>query len=391
MSRRCWTAARRCGTVPDMRSRLGLVALPLLLSLPLLAAPAVASPAAQTAAPTAAASNARGEEPRLAWRQEVVDADQSFRGLDAVDRRTAWITGASLTDGGDAKVYRTTDAGRSWQDVSPPRTAGLSFRDVEATGSGTASVLAIGEGKASRIYRTTNGGRTWTETFRNTEPAAFYNCMDFYPGGRRGLAVSDPVDGHFRIAATRDAGRSWTVLPDTGMPDSTGEFNFSASGDCLVISGREAWFGSGGAAARVFRSRNHGRTWSASDSTIPAGEAAGVFGLAFRDPDHGIAVGGDFEAPEDGVDATARTRDGRSWTGAGDLAHLGEDAAWSRGRLLVVGESGEVGGSSVSTDGGRTWERFSRARFHTLDCTDDGSCWAAGGDGRTGRLRLARD
>jgi photosystem II stability/assembly factor-like uncharacterized protein len=363
-----------------MRSRLGLVALPLLLSLPLLAAPG-----------SAAAAGDRGQDrPRLSWRQGVVDADQSFRGLDAVDRRTAWVSGGSLTDGGDAKVYRTTDAGRSWQDVSPPRTAGLSFRDVEATDARTASVLAIGEGKASRIYRTTDAGRTWTETFRNTEPAAFYNCMDFYPGGRRGLAVSDPVDGKFRIAATDDAGRSWTVLPDAGMPDSTGEFNFSASGDCLVISGRRAWFGSGGAASHVFSSRDHGRTWTATDSTIPAGDAAGVFGLAFRDPDHGIAVGGDFEAPDDGVDATARTRDGRQWTSAGDLTHLGEDAAWSRGRLLVVGESGDVGGSSVSTDGGRTWRRFSTVRFHTLDCTDDGACWAAGGDGRTGRLRVRR-
>jgi photosystem II stability/assembly factor-like uncharacterized protein len=128
----------------------------------------------------------------------VLDTDQNFRGLDAVDSRTALVTGASLTDGGDAKVYRTTD-----------------------------------------------GGRTWAETFRNTEKAAFYNCMDFYPGGRRGLAVSDPVDGRFRIAATKDSGRSWSVLSDADMPDSTGEFNFSASGDCLVISGQRAYFGRG--------------------------------------------------------------------------------------------------------------------------------------------------
>ncbi len=367
------TPLRHCA---GMRSRLGLIALPVLLSLPLLAA----------SAPAANAEPA-GRAAGLSWRTSVVDADQSFRGLDAVNRRTAWVTGASLTDGGDAKIYRTTDAGRSWRDVSPPRTAGLNFRDVEATGARTASVLAIGEGEASRIYRTTDGGRSWTETFRNSEEAAFYNCMDFYPGGRRGLAVSDPVDGKFRIAATQDGGRSWSVLPDAGMPDSTGEFNFSASGDCLVIAGQRAYFGSGGAASRVFRSADGGRHWTAQDTTIPAGDAAGVFGLAFRDRTHGVAVGGDFEAPDDGVDATARTRDGRTWAGAGDLTHLGEDASFSRGRLVVVGESGDVGGSSVSTDGGRTFERFSEIRFHTLDCTDDGSCWAAGGDGRVGRLR----
>lgn len=376
----------------DMRSRLGLIALPALLCLPLLAgaagsATAGSATAGSAAATTTATAERSDDAPRLSWRTRVVDADQSFRGLDAVGARTAWVAGASLTDGGDAKIYRTTDAGRSWQDVSPPRTAGLNFRDVEATSARTASILAIGEGKASRIYRTTDGGRTWAETFRNTEKAAFYNCMDFYPGGRRGLAVSDPVDGKFRIAATRDAGRSWSVLPDTGMPDSTGEFNFSASGDCLVIAGQRAYFGSGGAASRVFRSADGGRTWSAEETTIPAGDAAGVFGLAFRDRTHGVAVGGDFEAPEEGVDATARTRDGRTWTAGGDLSHLGEDAAFSRGRLLVVGESGTVGGSSVSTDGGRSWMRFSTVRFHTLDCTPAGVCWAAGGDGRVGRLR----
>ena len=321
----------------------------------------------------------------LEWSVQTVDADQSFRGLDAVDRDTAWVTGASLS-GGPAKVYRTGDAGATWQDVSPPGSTGLNFRDVEAEDDRTASVLAIGEGEASRIYRTTDGGATWTETFRNTEPTAFYNCMDFFPGGRQGLAVSDPVGGKFRILATADGGRSWQVLPDSGMPDSTGEANFSASGDCLTVSGRDAWFGSGGARSRIFHSTDRGLTWTATDSGIPAGEAAGVFGLAFANPNQGVAVGGDFAAPADGVDAASTTRDGDSWSSAGDLTHLGEDAAYLRRTVVVVGESGAVGGSSVSTDGGRSWTRFSDVGFHTLDCTRDGSCWAAGGRGRVGTL-----
>ncbi|KGN41758.1 WD40/YVTN/BNR-like repeat-containing protein [Knoellia aerolata] len=338
---------------------------------------ALAVPVASASPPPAPAE--------LEWSVTTVDADQSFRGLDAVDRDTAWVSGASLS-GGSAKVHRTTDGGTSWQDVSPPGSTGLSFRDVEAEDARTASVLAIGEGEASRIYRTSDGGATWTETFRNTEPTAFYNCMDFYPGGQRGLAVSDPVDGKFRILATEDGGRSWEVLPDAGMPDSTGEANFSASGDCLTISGRDAWFGSGGADSRVFHSTDRGLTWTATDSGIPAGEAAGVFGLAFANPRQGVAVGGDFASPADGVDAASTTRDGDSWSSAGDLTHLGEDAAYLRRLLLVVGESGAVGGSSVSADGGRSWTRFSDVGFHTLDCTRDGACWAAGGRGRVGTL-----
>lgn len=360
-----------------MRTRLGILSVCL----------TTAAAASTAALPAGAAPDADAGD-RLAWQQSVVDADQSFRGLDAVDAETAWITGGSLS-GGAGAVYRTTDGGDTWQDVSPPGTAGLSLRDVEAQDADTAVVLSIGPGEDSRIWRTTDGGASWTETFRNTEAAAFYNCLDFYPGGRRGLAVSDPVDGRFRILATSDSGRSWQVLPTEGMPDSTGEYNFSASGDCLVIEGRGAWFGSGGTSSRVFHSTDRGLTWEASDSAIPAGEAAGVFGLAFRTPRHGVAVGGDFAAPADGTDASAYTTDGSSWTGGGDLAHLGEDAAWlsgARSTVITVGESGTVAGSSVSRDGGVTWEQFSGSGFHTLDCTADGSCWAAGGGGRVGLM-----
>src|SRR3954462_6341 len=109
------------------------------------------------------------------WVPVPTGSAQQFRGLDAVDRRTAWVGGSA------GQVLRTTDGGRTWQDVSPPGSAGLLFRDVEAQVARRASVLAIGEGDASRIYTTFDGGRTWTLAFVNDDPAAFYDCMAFYP------------------------------------------------------------------------------------------------------------------------------------------------------------------------------------------------------------------
>lgn len=326
----------------------------------------------------------------LSWQQSVVDASQNFRGLDAVDRRTAWVTGGS----GSGKVFRTTDGGKSWDDVTPAGAEGLLFRDVEARSAEVAVVLTIGEGDASRIYRTTDGGASWDAVFVNDDPAAFYDCIAFYPDGRRGLALSDPVDGKFRILSTLDAGRTWTVLSSAGMPEAQGEAGFAASGDCLVTAGRTAYFGSGGDASRVFRSDDYGLTWTATDSTIPPGPAAGVFALAFKTPHQGIAVGGDFSDPADGTDAVAVTRDGTTWKNAGDLTHLAEDVVYlpSHGHPLVAtgegttAEDETVMGTSISTDGGRTWKRISDTGFHTLDCTRDGSCWAAGGNGRVARI-----
>jgi photosystem II stability/assembly factor-like uncharacterized protein len=365
----------------------------LVLSTAVLASPFLGSAtyAGSTAAAGSGHHGARGHDQGgpLSWRESVIDEDQNFRGLDAVDRRTAWVTGESLTDGGPGRVFRTTDGGRTWEDVSPPGTDGLSFRDVEARSAQRAVILAIGEGDASRIYRTTDGGATWDAAFVNDDPHAFYDCMAFYPGGRRGLAVSDPVAGKFRILATHDSGRSWTVLPNDGMPAAPTEFGFAASGDCLVTAGHTAYLGSGGGAARVFRSDDFGLTWTATDSTLPAGNAAGVFALAFRTPNKGVAVGGDFAKPANGVDAVATTGNGRTWRNVGDLTHLAEDAAFvprHGHRLIVTGDFGGVRGTSVSDNDGRTWTRISDLGYHALDCTHDGSCWAAGGVGRVARL-----
>ena len=297
-----------------------------------------------------------------------------------MDKRTVWLAGTA------GEVLRTRDGGRSWDDISPPGTDALQFRDVEARDSRRASVLSIGEGTDSRIYTTRDGGRSWLTAFVNEDPAAFYDCMAFYPGGRRGLALSDPVDGKFRILATEDGGRSWHVLPNEGMPPAVaGEFAFAASGTCLVINGRDAWFAGGGGAARVFHSRDGGRTWDVTAAPIPATPAGGVFSLAFRDPWHGVMVGGDFLAPENGADASGFTRDGgRSWQPGGDLSGYRSGVDWvfgARSTLIAVGPTG----SDVTYDGGRSWSAFDTAAYDAVDCVP-GTCWASGPAGAVARL-----
>jgi photosystem II stability/assembly factor-like uncharacterized protein len=311
------------------------------------------------------------------WKPVPTGSDQQYRGLDAVDRKTAWVGGSA------GEVLRTTDGGRTWKDVSPPDSAGLLFRDVEAESAQSASVLSIGNGDASRIYRTTDGGRHWELAFVNDDPNAFYDCMDFFEGGRRGLVMSDPVDGKFRIAATDDFGRSWHVLPTRGMPPAVeGEFGFAASGTCLVTSGKhDAWFAGGGAASRVFHSRDGGFTWNATTAPIPAAEAGGVFSLAFRNPHDGVMVGGDFTAPDNGVDASGVTRDGDHWRGGGDLSGYRSGVAWLGRTLIAVGPNG----SDVSYDGARHWTAFDTAPYDAVDCVG-GTCWASGPAGAVATL-----
>ncbi|WP_338702425.1 oxidoreductase [Streptomyces sp. Q6] len=339
--------------------------------------------AVSASVPAAAQTSGTGKDPL--WELRPTNKDVRFRGLAAVDRDTAWVAGSKGT------VLRTTDGGTRWSDVSPPAAAGLELRDIEAFDARRAVALAIGEGEDSRIFRTDDGGATWTESFRNPDPKAFYDCVTFFDH-RHGLAMSDPVDGTYRILSTRDGGRSWTVLPSAGMPPAqTGEAGFAASGQCLVASGpKDVWLATGGGAtARVLHSADRGLTWTATDTPIPAGDSArGVFGLAFRDRTHGIAVGGDYRADQPSPRAAAVTGDaGRTWTGSAQPPPAYRSGvAWlprTHSGALAVGPTG----TDLTTDGGRTWRTVDTGSYDTVDCTRDGACWASGEKGRVARLR----
>nr|MBA3782319.1 oxidoreductase [Nocardioides sp.] len=320
----------------------------------------------------------------VSWKRVDIDTDQGLRGLDAVSDKVAWVAGS---DGG---VWRTVDAGKTWKDVTPAAQT-LAFRDIEATSKKTALVLAIGPGEESQILRTDDGGESWATTFVNHEPTAFYDCMGMYPGGRDGLALSDPVDGEMRLIRTRDGGKSWTRVDAAGLPAPVAdEFYFAASGTCLVTSGdRDAYVVSGGAAARVLHSTDKGRSWKVADSTLAPGDAAGAFSIAVRDEAQGVLVGGDFEQETDGTDRSAYLSGKGKWKNGGDLSGYRSGVAWLPGTAAVAVAVGPSG-SDLTVNGGRTWKKFSRADFDSVQCAENAegaaSCWASGADGAVGRL-----
>jgi photosystem II stability/assembly factor-like uncharacterized protein len=329
---------------------------------------------------------ASASRPGYAWHDTTTGSAARLRGVSAVSATTAWTSGSLGT------VLRTVDRGTTWQQVGPPGTETLQFRDIQAWDADHAAIMSIGENPTDfRIYVTANGGRTWTLGFINTEPTAFYDCMTFFDR-KRGLALSDPPDGRrFRLIATDDGGYSWHIVDPAEMPDALpGEFAFAASGQCITSKGHNAWFGTGGTAfGRVFRSPDRGRTWSVTTTPIAGGPTGGIFALAFKDERHGLAVGGDFLAPTASPDNFALTRDGgRSWSLVpGAPPEYRSGATWADGHTAIaVGPSG----SDVSTDAGVTWTRFDNGSLDTVDCASPVACWASGANGRAAYLVRTR-
>ncbi|GAB3590241.1 oxidoreductase [Angustibacter peucedani] len=348
-------------------------------------ASALAVPAPLLGAEVASAHGRGHGDQQLRWQDTAPTGTTArFRGLAPVNRDVAWVSGSLGT------VLRTDDGGRTWDDVSPGGdTATLEFRDIEAFDAHRAVILSIGPGGDSRIYRTSDGGHSWHQGFANPDENAFYDCMSFWDD-QHGLAMSDPVDGKFRVIATSNGGRSWSVVDPAGMPDALpGEFGFAASGTCLVTAGRsDAWIATGGGAqSRVLHSRDRGRTWTAATTPVPSSEAGGIFSLAVRHTRELVAVGGDFTAPTVGTKASAYSKDGgRRWAQGGDLGGYRSGSAWlprSRASVVAVGPTG----SDVSRDGGRHWTAFDTTSLDSVECTRDGACWASGERGRVAVLR----
>jgi photosystem II stability/assembly factor-like uncharacterized protein len=300
-----------------------------------------------------------------------------LRGLAAVSRNVVWASG-------DGTVLRTVDGGQSWQNVTPPGAADQSFWDIEAFDSDNAVLLA--KGQEARIYRTQDGGASWTQTFHNTDTHAFYTAIAF-SDPLRGLALSRPVGGKFRVLRTADGGQTWQLVPPAGMPPaSPNEFALPAAGTAMVSRGHDAWFGTGNPqGARVFRSPDGGTTWSVATTPVRRGHDVGIFSLAFRDSSVGLAVGGDQKKLDTAVNAAARTVDGgQTWTLVGPEAPAGlrTGSAWLGDTALAVGPTG----SDVSTDGGQTWRLFDTGFFVHVASTQDGTCWASGEKGTVARL-----
>jgi photosystem II stability/assembly factor-like uncharacterized protein len=325
-----------------------------------------------------------GESAAVAqWQKQAIgtEADPNFRGLSVVSPSIAWVSGT----GGSYR--RTTDGGKTWTSGTVAGADKLDFRDVEACAESTAYLLSAGPGADSRIYKTTDAGKSWVIQFQNADPDGFFDALAFWDESH-GIALGDPVKGRFQLIATDDGGKHWKPLDAKDLPPALPkEGAFAASGTCLVTHGdNDVWFATGGAkVGRVFHSADRGRTWTVAETPVAAGvESAGIFSIAFRDREHGIAVGGDYKKEkETGATAAITSDGGKTWTLVDGALPYRSAVAWAKDRWIAVGPSG----SNISTDDGKTWKPLDGEKYNSVAFAPTGDGWAAGPHGRIAKFK----
>ena len=322
--------------------------------------------------------------------QAVLQTSNTSENLRGLSVRTADIAWASGTHG---TYLRTTDAGVTWTPAQVPGAEGLDFRDVAPFSERLAYLLSAGPGEQSRIYKTSDGGQHWTLQFTNHVREGFLDCMAFWDANH-GIVLGDPVGGKFTLLETSDGGRHWSDLPNA-PPSIEGEGSFAASGTCIATAKKnDAWFVTGGAAARVFHSRDRGKTWTATDVPLPHTNASsGAFSVAFADRTHGAIAGGDYKSPGFGPTTLAFTSDGgKTWqparltpqkyTSAIALFAHGKDVI----QALAVGTTGAAFAGNVTAN---AWTISWPYDLNAVAFDPKGNAFAVGPKGMIVRFPLA--
>jgi len=323
------------------------------------------------------------------WAIEESGTTADLRGIDVVGGGVAWASGTHGT------VLRTVDDGAHWQRCSTPDGAdGLDFRGVQAFDAETAIVMSSGSGDLSRLYKTADGCRTWKLVFTNPDKDGFWDALLLHRYGKDGALLGDPVHGRFSLWETQDKGETWTRSLAAGLEAHNGEGAFAASNSSLFLDEAFAtgFVTGGNAGARLFFRKN--LNFIARVLPLKSGsESTGGFSFDARSRCCWVAVGGDYQKPNETNGTAAYTRDGgKSWLAAQTMPHgYRSSVAYDEAAKMWIAVG--PNGTDVSADDGKNWRALRPDAAHG-DAADADRNWNAlslpfvvGPKGRIGKLR----
>ena len=319
------------------------------------------------------------------WTMQSAPTAADLRGIDNVGDGVVWASGSGGT------VLHSVDGGKTWlRCATPPNAETLDFRGVQAFDAQRAVVMSSGKGDLSRVYATKDACGVWVLVAENPDPDGFWDSLvKVSPHAPSNLLVlGDPVDKKFPLFVV-EAWPEPYLNRIMQVPAQDGEAAFAASNSSLfnINTSYGWWILTGGPkGARVIRPTVHGITdemgWTTYPSaSVPLGtktDSSGGFSIQLREDGveflHGVAVGGDYKAPDTRSSTAAFTIDGgKKWAipatlPSGYRSAVAYDLATKS--WITVGPNG----TDVSTDDGRNWRALRPAAG---DAADADKSWNA--------------
>jgi hypothetical protein len=281
---------------------------------------------------------------------QTVTGTGTFPSISVVDQNIVWVAGGVNTP----SIWRSTNAGANFTSAVGTGIT-LDVFCVWGVSATTAYVgdggVAGGQGGNAKVYRTTDGGVTWTTMLSTGGNAGFINGMVFSKTNPQvGMIQSDPPAGtgtNYWIQLTTNGGTNWNSITCPGVTGAA-----SAQNSIVVIDALFYGFGLNAGTSRVRYTSDGGSAW-VTQSTVITG--AFMSGFAFStDKQRGIAIS------SASLPNIAKTTNANTWTtqnlGTGFSGY--GTVKWIEGtNVIYISAATATGGSHFkrSTDGGLTW------------------------------------
>ena len=260
-------------------------------------------------------------------------------------------------------MWKSTDAGKSWQHIGLEDTVKIDSIVVDPTDPNLVLASALGDTtrKGGGVYRSTDGGQTWTSVLKPADYDGIRDLEYAYDDPSVMLAAAQGTGGfNFGPPVARakikpplvfkstDEGKTWTEIK---IPPYQGRIAVAVAmhtqGQRMYIVGNNIEHGSG-----LYRSDDGGATWkhmAGNDLRISNGQGAyssGVF-VDSQNPDVLYTVSTAMYRSTDGGDTFEPFKGA---PGGEDYHKLWIDP--TNGQRMLVGSDQ---GATVTLDNGKTW------------------------------------
>lgn len=239
-----------------------------------------------------------------------------YRGLSIANDNSLWISG---TKGVVLKKDQIQQAQFDTLKTGYPR---KDFRDIWAMDQKVAVAMSISD--SAVVIKTTDGGKSWQQVYSNNEKGIFLDVIEIDPCTGIGLILGDPMKGddsrkYFKGLFTTDYGSTWLEMPNGtwNTPLDTIESFFAASGKSLRLLNTEIHrqknkyvadfvFGGGGSnptfhmvQVKFFKNIKGENQWKiieveTKSLQLKGGEGWGCYSMEIGMVGPGVAVGGNY-------------------------------------------------------------------------------------------------
>ena len=266
-------------------------------------------------------------------------------------------------------VYRSTDAGRTWAYLGLEDTERIKRIAVDPVNPDVAFACALGHAwgpnEQRGVFRTRDAGRTWQKVlYRDQDTGCSDIAME--PGNPRTLYAGmytfrrrpwrfDSGGKETALYKTTDGGDTWQKVAGAGMPTESMDrigVGVSMSSPNIVYMITETK-----TQGVLFRSEDRGATWTTVNNSTQ---------LSFRpfyycdlrvdpnNPNRVFVLASGLNVSDDG---------GRTFRGASNGVHGDHQALWIDPRNSNRILSGSDGGFQISWDGSANWEILNTVSF----------------------------